>query len=412
MYPKEALIMSADIEGYTPRQFGKPLGGLNFLTVKGKTMQDDTEIVIAHGSDAARVSPLRIGDSYSFHIQSLCYDSLVYNNENYEPIVPGLAESWDVSEDQKEITFNLYEDVTWHDGEPFTSEDVKWTFENVVLTFDEPHFHYWTHYRYMRKKIDTVETPDDHTVIFKFKEPHGLFFADCARIMIMAKHRWEDIPRADWLEHEYTYSEPMGTGPYKMANWIKGDYQYYEAKKDYHKGEPFIDKVYIKVLPDSSAAMMALQAGDVQILSDLYGWTGKELEEVEGDPNFNVYIYAWGYTNVMQINTLHPFLGNRFVRQALNYAIPREHIVENLYHGMGAPANQNNPPYSWGHNPNIPMWEYNIDKAKELMMKAGYDMAFLEPPEPIPMSTYLLPALGGLLVGIVASLAVVRVRKT
>ena len=96
----------------------------------------------------------------------------------------------------------------------------------------------------------------------------------------------------------------------------------------------------------------------------------------------------------------------------MNYVIPREHIVENLRYGMGTPANQLCPPWNWGHNPDLEQYEYNIETAREYMAMAGFDMSLLEEPDTtIPMSAYIMPALGGLVVGVLISLGYVYFTK-
>jgi ABC-type transport system substrate-binding protein len=412
LWPKESLTMRADIEGYEPRWGGgRALSGMEKVTINGKTMEDDTQIVIAQASDVADVSPMTIGDVYSFPVQSLCYDNLVTLDNDYKP-TPGLAKSWEVSDDQKTITMTLHEGIKWHDGTPFTSEDVKWTYEFVALSDERPSFHYHSQYGVMKQKINSIETPDENTIIFNFNEPHGTFFVDCGKIAVMAKHRWEGITRDEIGEHEYSVEGPsIGTGPYIMKEWVKGQYIMFEANEDYFRGAPFVDTLFLKFIPESAAAIAAIEAGEVDWLMEPYKF-GKELETLRANPDLQVIEYESGYVEPLGINTNHPALANKYVRQALNYVIPRDHIVTNLRFGMGTPANQFCPPWNWGHNPDIPEYEYNIEKAKELMAKAGYDIDLLTPPDTtIPMSAYVMPAVVGLIVGIAISLGYVYLSK-
>jgi len=410
-WPKDAVVMRSDIKGYMPRYGGgQRLQGMEKVTIEGKTQEDDTQLVIAQASDVASVSPMTIGDTYSFQIQGLCYDSVVTLDNDYKP-TPGLAKSWEVSDDEKVITLHLNEDITWHDGEPFTSEDVKWTYE-MVLSDEQPAVHYHFHYVMMIEKLESIETPDDNTVVFRFKEPHGTFFVDAGKIKIMAKHRWEGIAREDIADHPYCTEEPsMGTGAYIMKEWVKGQYMRFEANENYYKGAPFVDVIYLRFIPENAAAIAALEAGEVDWLQEPYRF-GKELDTLRNNPDFQIIEYESGYVEPVGINCNHPNLANKYVRQALNYVIPREHIVNDLRLGMGTPANQLCPPWNWGHNPNLPPYEYSIEKAQELMTKAGYDMSYLEPPEPIPMTTYIYPAVGGLIVGLAVAFILLKLTKS
>lgn len=412
LWPKDAVVLRADIEGYEPRYGGgQRLAGMERVTISGKTVADDTQIVIAQASDVADVSPMTIGDTYSFPIQSLSYDNLVTLDKDYKP-TPGLAKTWDISEDEKTITMHLEEGVKWHDGTPFTSADVKWTFDYVVLSTDRPTYHYNGQYGVMRSKVTSVDTPDENTVVFNLNAPHGTFFVDSGKIKIMAKHRWEGIDREDIGEHEYSVEGPaMGTGPYIMKEWVKGQYIMFEANEDYFKGAPFVDTIYLKFLPESAAAIAALEAGEVDWLQEPYRF-GKELEGLRANSDLQIIEYETGYVEPIGINTNHYALANKYVRQAINYVIPREHIVEDLRFGMGTPANQLAPPWNWGHNPDLPYYEYNIEKAQELMAKAGFDISLLTPPDTsIPMTTYVTPAIIGLIVGLIIALGYTQLTK-
>jgi len=228
----------------------------------------------------------------------------------------------------------------------------------------------------------------------------------------MAEHRWEGIARDDIGEHEYSVEGPaMGTGPYIMKEWVKGQYIMFEANEDYFKVAPFVDTIYLKFLPESAAAIAALEAGEVDWLQEPYRF-GKELESLREDSDLQIIEYETGYVEPIGINTNHYALANKYVRQAINYVIPREHIVEDLRFGMGTPANQLAPPWNWGHNPDLPYYEYDIAKAQELMAKAGFDIDLLTPPDTsIPMMTYVTPALVGLIVGVIIALGYTQLTK-
>jgi peptide/nickel transport system substrate-binding protein len=405
LWLEEEEPMSADIKGYIPRL---TLRNTAWVTQDGKSEEDDTTLIIAQASDVASVSPMTIGDTHSFSVAYLSYGYLAYMDENFE-VEPGLAKSWEMNEDSTELTVHLH-DVKWHDGTPFTSEDVKWTWEFVALSEDRPAYAYHFHYTLLREDIESIETPDAHTVVFKYNKPHGMGINELTRIPLMAKHRWEGISRDDIREHpQCTEGPAMGLGPYKMVKWVKGQYIEFEANDDFYLGRPFYDKLFLKFIPERASALAALETGEANWLMHTYA-LGKELDPIRDNPNFQVHSYTRGRSEGICFNCEHPALTTN-VRKAMQHLMPREHIVNNLRGGHGWPANQLCPEWNWGHSPDLPYYDFNLEKAQQYMAEAGLDVALLEPPEPIPTTTYILPAIGGLLVGVVASLVFVRSRE-
>jgi len=410
LWPKDSIVMRSDIEGYLPLFSGERLGSLRLVTVKGKTQSDFVKIICAQGGDITGVSPFVIGDAYSFPVAALCYDKLIFTDNEYKPVVPGLAKSWEVLEGGTKVVLHLRENVLWHDGKKFTSADVKWTLET---TFDPAAAAaYRTQYLQFASKLKSIETPDDLTVVLNFKQSHGTLFVDLAKIYIQAQHHWKDIPLKDIQNHAYARTGPVvGTGAFKLKQWVKGQHLEFEANENHWNGRPIIDQFFLRFIPERATAVAALKAGEVDWLAELYTLS-VELDDLRKDSRFKVVEYLSGMVDpAVGMNCRHPMLQNKWVRKAINYVFPREHIAKNIMRGMAEPANQLCAPGNWGHNPNLPKSEYSIEKAKECMQKAGYKYEWLEPPKPIPLSTYLWPFIGGIVVGTVLASALVLLRK-
>ena len=184
-------------------------------------------------------------------------------------IVPDLATDWDVSEDGLAITFKLREDAHWHDGEPVTSEDVKYTFDQIKANE--------AYYMSSRLQIvESIETPDEYTVVFNMTAPDVSFIADLGwyATFILPEHvfnngqAWEDNPAA---------MDPIGSGPFKLSEFKQGESVTIVANPDYHEGAPKLDKVIFSIIPDDATAVQALTNGDIDVLENVPAANADEL---------------------------------------------------------------------------------------------------------------------------------------
>jgi len=406
------------IEMYTPTQYGMKLATLEnadgwvaaydnwlsrYWTIAGKTEADDTSVVIAITTDFRNVIESLSEVTYDRYLHHLMFDSLIAHERTivdpkYYGPEPNLATSWTVSEDGLTYTFQLRNDVKWHDGAPFTSNDVKFTYDALLdpetAAADS---------QYWRENVEDIETPDDYTVVVNLKNRFPGAWELLFRRNIMPEHILGDVPHADWLTSAYNTGQELlpGTGPYKMVEWNRDEYVELEAYDDYHMGRPFIDEYYIRIIPDASVGIAALEAGEVDLLTANYGLV-TEYERLSADSNIDIEIGTSNSNQQLQINTAHPILSNVWVRRAISHAIPREHIVDDLALGWAEPATQFIPEIrSWAFNPNLEATTYDLDLAREYMEKAGFDYEWLETPAETPITTNYTPILLGIVVGIV-----------
>jgi len=398
------FLLSADVKGFSPYY---DTDGCDKWEIPGKDA-----IRYVQPTDADNLNPIFMQTGYSFRaVGGPVYDSLVRYGENFQ-LEPHMAKSWEWVNDTY-IVFYLHENIRWHDGVPFTAEDVKFTYETImnkeVGAVDYSRF---------SQVIERVDVIDDYTIGIALKEPYAAFLDYIATHQIIPKHILEDVPPADLINHWTNTGEggkfPIGTGPYKMVEWKVDEYIKLVVNEDYFMGPPKTKEIYMMVIPESATALAALQKGDVDILNDWFGWTPEQINEVKENPELTIASYPIPGPQLVGINCGHPILNNKNVRWAINYIIPRKKIIEELCGGVaGREAYQYLAPETLGHNPNLPKIEYSVEKAKEFMELAGYDYDWLEPPPPPPAITSTGMALAAvcLVVGIALGFGIGRMGR-
>jgi peptide/nickel transport system substrate-binding protein len=279
---------------------------------------------------------------------------------------PDLAESWKVSEDGFTYTFNLVRNATWHDGKPFTSSDVKFTFAEV-LNKHHPRG------SVVLKAVDSIETPDPYTVVFKLKYPYDPLMKFMGNeAFILPKHLYENT---DILKNPYNL-KPIGTGPFIFKEWKKGSHITLERNPSYFKkGKPYLDKIIVKIVPDASSRMIAFEAGEIDYLYYV-NLPSSEVSRFKNRPGFVVTSkgHEVGPSIMMMAFNLRkaPF-NNLKVRQAMAHAIDCQYIEEKADYGLGKPAiGPIASAIKWAFNPNVTKYEFNPKKAEQLLDEAGY----------------------------------------
>jgi len=372
-------------------------------TIAGKTEADDTTAIYAMTTDIRNIIETLSELTYDRNVHNVMFDALIEHewtllDEDYRRPMPNLAMSWDISDDNLVYTFHLREDVKWHDGEPFDSSDVKFTFDAILdpetAAADAV---YW------RENVESVEATDPYTVVVTFKRIFPAAWELILRRSIMPEHILGDIPHSEWFTSSYNTGGDLlpGTGPYRLVDWQKDDYFQFEAYDDYHMGRPFIDNFFIRIIPDASVGLAALEAGELDLLPTGYH-IPTEYDRLKANEDLVLQNSVPQYAQQLHINAEHPILRNVWVRRAISAAIPREHITEDLSDGWAEPASQFvSPARTWAYNPDLEVTPYNLDTAREYMEKAGFDYEWLETVE-IPKASPLVPAAAGLVVGLAA----------
>jgi peptide/nickel transport system substrate-binding protein len=307
------------------------------------------------------------GESIKAGIQVL--ENLVMFKPDSMDVEPQLATSWEVSKDGLTWTFKLRKGVKFHDGTPFNANAVKVSFERVINK-DHPFYKYGT-WRYPALglgPVKEVQVIDDYTVALKTDKPFAPLVANlalwlCPILSPAAIEKYkEDIGR-----------NPVGTGPFKFVKWVKDDQIIMERNDDYWGQKALLDKIILKSIPEVSARYMALQSGAIDLADDL---DPDSIQMAKNNANFKLIERPSVNVGYLSLNTQKPILNNKLVRQAIAHAIDKETIVKTIFRGLAIPAVNPFPPSIWGYNDKIKDYEYNVQKAKDLLAKAGYPKGF------------------------------------
>jgi peptide/nickel transport system substrate-binding protein len=287
---------------------------------------------------------------------SFIFDTLTWKDEN--GVISWLADSWSESYDGKTWTFYLHRGVKWSDGEPFTADDVKFSFEYM-----QEHPFAWI----SLENVEEVEVLDPYTVVFQLKEPDADFLDyTVGHVVIIPKHIWEDVSNPI----TFTGDEAViGTGPLKLLEYNQAEGSYlYEANQECFLGEPVIDRFISMRVYDVAAELTTAGIDE----ASFWGVSAEAASWLE-PPDF---VTQWG-PSYWVLNLIFNWqeypTNNEEFRKAIAYGINRSEIVEQVLHGYGIPANTGiiHPESEW-YNPGLPSYEYNPTKANETLDSLGF----------------------------------------
>lgn len=314
-------------------------------------------------SDPVMFLPTHSNDTASGDIEDIIFNQLVRIDEKIE-IQPELAKEWEISDDGLTYTFYLHEGVTFHDGEPLTAEDVEFTF-NIFLDED---------YTGPRAgsfiALEEVEALDEYTVQFRLNDVDARFLSNLG-YGILPKHILGDVPATELEEHEFTRN-PIGSGPFKFEEWVDGQHVQLVKNENYWEGEPHLDRIVLKILGDQNAMMAQLEAGDVDMITPPATET-PTLERWEEEGLIKLSSVLGYQYNYLGFNLRRPMFADKETRQAITHAIDRETIVEEVGYGQGQVAHGPVSPLSWAYSDDMPRFEYDPDRARELLAEAGWE---------------------------------------
>lgn len=287
-------------------------------------------------------------------------DTLVGINTDYE-IFPKLAESWEFSDDGLQVTFHLHEDVSWHDGEPFSSEDVVFNFEEIMpLQSFGPA---------MLAKIDSVEAPDANTVVLTMNGAYGPLLPTLALQFILPKHIYEGT---DYATNPANMA-PVGTGPMMFDHFSSGEEVVLVKNPDYYRGDVQVDRAIYPIMTDPNTRMLSLVNGEL----DQASVDPSQLDQIESNADL-VHLEGGYFPQAIQImmNSENEYLSDPVVRKAVYSAIDREQIVEVALSGLGEVATGFFPPsLGWAVDPGVDFsadYPFDIDAVNATLDEAGY----------------------------------------
>ncbi len=321
--------------------------------------------------------PELLSSDYDSSVTALIFEQLVEMNPNLE-FEPALAESWEFSEDNLSCTFNLRKNVKWHDGQPFTAEDVKFSlmfvghqdykgarYSNVSSIVGMEAYHAGE-----SLDVEGIEIIDTHTIKITTSEVFAPFLLNIGGRIMTAKHIWGDVEVATAEEQTELLRNPVGTGPFKFEEFVPDQYASVVANDKYWAGRPKVDGIVIQsVNQDTAMAQMLNDEIDIMTVTS-FNPDDMAMYEENDIQVLKALLVAVQY---MGINHEKEFLQNKLIRQAFSHAINRQGIVDELLYGYGEVADNPFPPSIWAYPPQdeITHYEYNPERAIALMQEAG-----------------------------------------
>lgn len=311
-------------------------------------------------ADARTLIPILASDSASGDVCGLLYNGLVKYDKDIN-LTGDLAESWEVKDEGLTIIFHLRKNVFWQDGAPFSAKDVEFTYQKLI----DPNVR--TPYSGDFSKVKSLEVLDDYTVKISYQEPFSPGLSSWG-MGIMPKHLLEN---AD-LNTTALSRNPVGTGPYKFKSWRSQEKIELVSYKNYFEKEPYISRYIFRVIPDEATLFLELQAKGI----DSSGLTPLQYKKQTDSPFFRdnyrkFRLESFGYT-YLGYNLQNPLFKDKRVRQALNYAVNKDEIIQGVLLGLGRVSTGPFVPESWAYNKEITPREFSPEKAKKLLEECGW----------------------------------------
>jgi peptide/nickel transport system substrate-binding protein len=316
------------------------------------------EVVVAQPVLRQMFDPTAMVATTDFLVFDMLYDGLL--NLGPDGMVPALAESWKVSEDGKQVDFKLREGVTFHNGDPFTAEDVKFTFEKLLAP-DNTH----SYRQSFVEALDHVEVVGPHQARFILKKPWPAFFTSVRYALtgIIPKNYYEEVGAKGFQ------AKPIGTGPFKLADMKPGEWSKFEANEQYWGGVPKVKTVTKKLVGEPFTRYAMLERNEADIVM---GLTGPLLERIKTNPHVKVVSALYSGTSGLYFNkTKFPEARNEQVRRGIAYALNREGVATNILGGVCEPATSIFTPATFGYLDGLKLIPYDPEKAKALLSEAG-----------------------------------------
>jgi len=340
------------------------VGCSNESVSEGSNLEDSVEdimndeLIIATGADPTSLDPRKTWSGPGYSINSHMLEPLVFREitDGKVSIVGVLAEKYE-NIDELNWKFTLREGVTFHNGEPLTAESVKYTLETILdPDFGSP-LSQWI------ADIDEITTDGDLVVNIKTKTPTRGLLGGLAQVPIIEPSAAED------LGEEFNV-KPVGTGPYEIVEYKPNNSVELKRYDDYW-GEPGVnERIKFLIMPENAVRLAALQRGDVHIAENI---SADKVDEVESDPNLELFVTETLRVNMLVSNFDNEWMARQEFRDALSLSIDRELLVNNILGGNTIPASSISPPGTIGFNDELPVYEYDLDKAKELLDEINYD---------------------------------------
>lgn len=329
----------------------------------------ETTLVVPQLDDPRTLSPNPAADTGAYGPGSSIYSHLVVMDWGVvagTPAYGDLADSWEIGPDGKTYTFKLHPNIKWHDGQPLTSADIKFTYDRMIAK-KYP-------YAAFLRDVEAIETPDANTLVIRLKAPNAAFVPMMAQAAgwtgkIYPKHLWE---KEEGFDTGPYVNKPVGSGPFKFSRWDKGSAVELVANPDYFRGKPKVDRLIFRPIADANVARAEFDAEQFPHLPYDYAPPLAEVPALKADPTLEVVFTPSHYSRDIQLNLARAPLSDLKVRQAISYAIDRDAISRLGFNGFWKPAFHANvdTQTDW-INKDVSFPAYDKAKAEALLDEAG-----------------------------------------
>ena len=326
-------------------------------------------LIVGQIAEPKALDPAAVTAVNDFRILMNVYDGLVRYKSGTLEVEPALATAWEISEDGTEYTFTLREGVTFHDGSPFNAEAVVFNFERML---NEDHPYHDTGpfpLAFFFSSVSSVEAVDDLTVKFTLSEPYAPFLSNLAYPTGLI------VSPAAVEQHGADFGRnPSGTGAFTFAEWRSNEAVVVEANPDYWDGAPDLEAVVFRPITDANTRTAEMLAGGIDMMVEVPPVALSQFQ----DDAFQVFEQAGPHVWFLILNAKEGPFADKRVRQAANYAINKEALVNDVLEGTAEVAAGPTPPaFAWAYNEALEPYPYDPEKAKELIAEAGAEGAEL-----------------------------------
>lgn len=309
--------------------------------------------------EAGTMDPHMHVSRWTLDVHNQCFDQLVHRDPKAKTI-PGLATAWK-QRDERTWRFELRKGVRFHGGEPFDADAVKYSYDRIMDPNQKSPM------ASSLRLVEKVSVVDAHTIEIVTKAPAPVLPAYLSLYTNIANRAWMTAKGAD------TARTLNGTGAFKLVDWRKGDHIKLVRNDAYWAGRPAIRSATLRPIPDANSRVLALQKGEADIVQDL---PAALADGIKKNPGLRVSAVPSIRVHFIVLRTDVKPLNDARVRQALNYAVNKEAITQQLLRGYGRPLTQGLTPAMFGYAPDVPGYPYNPDKAKALLREAGFPKGF------------------------------------
>ncbi len=327
-------------------------------------------LIVAQIAEPKSLDPHAVTAVNDFRILMNVYDGLVRYKSGTLEVEPALAESWEISEDGTVYTFALREGVTFHDGSPVDAEAVVFNFERM-LNEDHP-FHDTGPFplSFFFSAVDNVEAVDPQTVRFTLSEPYAPFLSNLAYPTGLI------VSPAAVEEHGADFGRnPSGTGPFRFVEWVSNERVVVERNPDHWDGAPPLEAVVFRPITDANTRVAEMLSGGVDLMVEV---PPDSLAQFEDDSAYVVHEQVGPHVWFLILNMRNEHIADKRVRQAINYAIDKQAIVESVLQGTATvAAGPVAPAFAWAYNEDLEPYPHDPEKARQLIKEAGAEGAEL-----------------------------------